>query len=345
MSFLDNCGSIVLDAILTDVGRKRMAQGTFKVSKFALGDDEVDYSLYDATASNNADPHDADRAILSQSCFEAFSNDSAVINYGLTNFVSNHVFYMPEMKLNYSGSQTTGQPEEREGFTRPYEGVFYLSANDETSLKLKEDLSSDNYFLKSGNSLSNKIVIESGINSDEAEASATESNRKDLILDNGLLDSYMIVYVDSRLFISVMSQPRGSKFETRANGAFLYNLGPLQGNTPVTLPRIIDSHDSYLISAADNKVMHNTTTNDLHFSAIKGTRGAVAAIGLTMENRLCGTSTTNSDPKYAEFGKTSEVLFSGANKYDYIDTTVYAIGASSNAQISIPVRIVRYAGT
>ena len=45
MSFLDNCGSIVLDAILTDVGRKRMAQGTFKVSKFALGDDEVDYSL------------------------------------------------------------------------------------------------------------------------------------------------------------------------------------------------------------------------------------------------------------------------------------------------------------
>ena len=45
MGFLDNSGDIILDAVLTDVGRKRMAEGEFKIAKFALGDDEIDYSL------------------------------------------------------------------------------------------------------------------------------------------------------------------------------------------------------------------------------------------------------------------------------------------------------------
>ena len=52
MGFLDNSGDIILDAVLTDTGRKRLAQGdgSFKITKFALGDDEIDYGLYD---SNN----------------------------------------------------------------------------------------------------------------------------------------------------------------------------------------------------------------------------------------------------------------------------------------------------
>ena len=47
MAFLDTSGTIILDAILTDIGRKRMVQGAFRVSKFALGDDEMDYGLVD----------------------------------------------------------------------------------------------------------------------------------------------------------------------------------------------------------------------------------------------------------------------------------------------------------
>ena len=33
MAFLDNSGDIILDAVLTDLGRKRLAQGNFKISK------------------------------------------------------------------------------------------------------------------------------------------------------------------------------------------------------------------------------------------------------------------------------------------------------------------------
>ena len=42
MGFLDNSGDIILDAVLTDTGRMRLARGdgSFKIVKFALSDDE-----------------------------------------------------------------------------------------------------------------------------------------------------------------------------------------------------------------------------------------------------------------------------------------------------------------
>ena len=51
MAFQDNSGTIILDAVLTDVGRKRMVQGKFRVSKFLLGDDELDYSVVNSRFS------------------------------------------------------------------------------------------------------------------------------------------------------------------------------------------------------------------------------------------------------------------------------------------------------
>ena len=45
MAFLDNSGDIILDAVLTEEGRKAMADGTFRISKFGLGDDEIDYEI------------------------------------------------------------------------------------------------------------------------------------------------------------------------------------------------------------------------------------------------------------------------------------------------------------
>ena len=47
MGFLDHStNNIIVDAVLTDLGRKRLSQndGSFSIVKFALGDDEIDYS-------------------------------------------------------------------------------------------------------------------------------------------------------------------------------------------------------------------------------------------------------------------------------------------------------------
>ena len=48
MAFLDNSGDIILDAVLTDLGRRRMSRGNFRIVKFALGDEEVNYELFDS---------------------------------------------------------------------------------------------------------------------------------------------------------------------------------------------------------------------------------------------------------------------------------------------------------
>jgi hypothetical protein len=57
MAFLDNSGDIILDAVLTDEGRKRLAKGdgTFRIVKFALSDDEIDYSTYNTTHASGSD--------------------------------------------------------------------------------------------------------------------------------------------------------------------------------------------------------------------------------------------------------------------------------------------------
>ena len=56
MAFLDNSGDIILDAVLTDTGRLRLARGdgSFKITKFALGDDEINYETYHAQHSSGS---------------------------------------------------------------------------------------------------------------------------------------------------------------------------------------------------------------------------------------------------------------------------------------------------
>ena len=80
MAFLDNSGDIILDAVLTDTGRKRLAagDGSFKIAKFALGDDEIDYALYDRNHASGSAYYDLN--ILQTPVLEAFTNNTSVLN-------------------------------------------------------------------------------------------------------------------------------------------------------------------------------------------------------------------------------------------------------------------------
>lgn len=57
MGFLDN-SSITVDAILTKRGRQILASGgNLNITKFALSDEEVDYTLWDVTHPNGTDSY------------------------------------------------------------------------------------------------------------------------------------------------------------------------------------------------------------------------------------------------------------------------------------------------
>ena len=79
MAFLDS-STAVIDAILTRKGRELLAQnnGSFQITKFAFGDDEINYQLYDATKAT-----DQDADILNLPVLEPVSNENVALLYRL----------------------------------------------------------------------------------------------------------------------------------------------------------------------------------------------------------------------------------------------------------------------
>ena len=81
MGYLNNT-SRVLDAILTKKGREILSSGgDFAVTKFALGDDEIDYSLWDTTHTNGTDYYGA--VIDNLPALEPFNDPSEIMKYKL----------------------------------------------------------------------------------------------------------------------------------------------------------------------------------------------------------------------------------------------------------------------
>ena len=78
MGYLDN-STIIVDAVLTKKGREALARqdGSFKITQFALGDDEIDYTLYNENHSNGSAY--AGEAIENLPLLEAIPDDQAIL--------------------------------------------------------------------------------------------------------------------------------------------------------------------------------------------------------------------------------------------------------------------------
>ena len=81
MGYLDNT-SITVDAILTKKGRQKLASGqSLSISKFALGDDEIDYTLYEPAHPKGSAYYDS--AIKAIPIMEASPDETQVLRYKL----------------------------------------------------------------------------------------------------------------------------------------------------------------------------------------------------------------------------------------------------------------------
>lgn len=81
MAYLDNT-EITVDAILTKKGREKLAAGNgLNITKFALGDDEIDYSLYEPAHPKGSAFYDA--AITAIPITEASPDETQVLKYKL----------------------------------------------------------------------------------------------------------------------------------------------------------------------------------------------------------------------------------------------------------------------
>ena len=99
MGFLDHSSNnIILDAVLTDVGRQFLARndGSFSIHKFALGDDEVNYGIiskYGRTVGR-------EKIEKNTPIFEALTNQQHSQKYKLISVSNPNLLRLPTLTLS-----------------------------------------------------------------------------------------------------------------------------------------------------------------------------------------------------------------------------------------------------
>ena len=210
MAFLDNSGDIILDAVLTDTGRMRLARGdgSFRIAKFALSDDEIDYGLYRGSSHpDGAHPSGSayyDLEIMQTPVLEAFTNNTSLMKHKLISMPQTNLLYLPVVKLN---NKTTGTAPVQftvdlatstitnltnQSGDDPTNGVFILAADQTTKTKLSTSFEGVNIIsgVTDGDT-AEFIKIDQGLDTLERPAAET--------LSPELRETQYIVRADDRL--------------------------------------------------------------------------------------------------------------------------------------------------
>jgi len=411
LAFKDSSGTAVIDAVLTDIGRKRMADGTFRPVKFALGDDEVDYALVGPDAFNTGD--DLEISLSGTAMFEAFGSETKNIQYGLNTFDTPNSLYRPILKLNDKvavASQMSGSAKRAtQLYTQWYAAdpasaatsigrtdgtadgaeAYYLAVNNETADKMREILTgsaaadaplNSKYFkfLEDRNFEGNKIIVESGLDNipieetmyiDFTDAPGAPSwkgyeftgetffklpvaidydNRIKYLVKRNYLDRHYFIMADNRFIEKILGPSRNcSSFKNFADGTADINFQTTVENTPITYLSQFDDYYTFVIDGVPNLMFDHEMYSypSTKFSNLLGPKGTATAINFAIVNKLKQNSTATRDYRYTKYGKTDQKIFDAKHKFDYIETVIYIIGATTDARVQAPVRIIRYSGT
>jgi hypothetical protein len=100
MAYLNN-SVVTVDAILTKKGRELLARGdgSFRITQFALSDDEIDYTLYNVTHPSGSSYYG--EAIENMPLLEAFPDETQIMKYKLVT-LPRGTARLPILDLGYS---------------------------------------------------------------------------------------------------------------------------------------------------------------------------------------------------------------------------------------------------
>jgi hypothetical protein len=304
MAFLDNSGDIILDAVLTDAGRQRLAKGdgSFKIVKFALGDDEINYELYDKNDARGSAFYDLE--ILQSPVFEAFTNNTATMKSKLVTIARNDILYLPVLELNSipagggGGEGISDDPD--------LNGTIPVAANATTAGT--DGLGATGLgipFYDASTAIGLAVVIDQGLDTDSIAPSNT-------IAADLYEDSYSI-QLDNRLL-------------SLTDGA---------GNN-VDISFVDDDNIAlYNVSAPSNMIEDNSANDAPANSPIAGPRGSRLKMGFRSS-----TDVLTSTYLFTRLGSQLTLTADG-NVYYYIDTNVRITGLTTGYRIDIPLRILR----
>lgn len=302
MAFLDNSGDIILDAVLTDTGRYRLARadGSFRIVKFALGDDEIDYGLYNKNDTRGSAYYDIE--ILSTPVLEAFTDNLSGLKSKLISLPRNNLLYLPVIKLNELANNNKMTAE----------NAFYVAVDTDTETYFNDTVT-QGVMLGTSLSLSqNHVRLDQGL--DTLDISPINQ------IDSDLVETQYIIEIDNRL---------GSIFNTAGSPAAVSYIDD-------------DNIASYFLTLnTDSTFVGEIQTNPNNIQqnqVIRGPRGTklVFKIGASLELQ---TSTFLFETLGDVAAVTSDT--GPSDTFYFIDTSVRVTGATTGNRIDIPVRFLK----
>tara|TARA_A100000172_G_scaffold16038_1_gene8554 strand:- start:2775 stop:3722 length:948 start_codon:yes stop_codon:yes gene_type:complete len=313
MGFLDNSGDIILDAVLTDTGRMRLAKGdgSFKIVKFALGDDEIDYGLYDKNHASGSAYYDIN--ILQTPVLESFTNNMSSMKSRLLSYSANDLLYLPVILTNTNmQAYASGLNSYVVLADQNTVDHFTTNATGGSVNTLADGLLNGNEPPKGAH----YVVADQGL--DTIELSADQSLEQ---YDTTLVETSYFVQVDNRLA----------------------SLVPV-GATATLDPSSVDDDQiaTYIVSLSDGGTTGQLVQTAVGESVIRGPLGTRVQFKLASSLNLKTSSFL-----FDQLGSTGTVAIASggtslaAASYKFIDTTVRISGVATGYSLDIPLRFVR----
>lgn len=316
MSFISNDGDILLQAVLTDLGRQKMANGTFKIAKYCFGDDEINYGLFNGSHASGSAYYDLE--ILQTPVFEPVTDNASALKSKLITIANTNLLYLPILKLNTVEPNATPSSVSSVFGSGSHVVVVDQATKDMTGSVIMSDVG----FIDGLNGSTQNgrgIRIDQGLDTTELSAQYA--------IDSDLKETQYIVEMDNRLLQ-------------------MYDVAGV--NTIPATPTYIndDQIASYYVSQNIGKFVQDSTVGPLtgaggvgsaagDAESISGPRGTKLKFGL-----LSSITTRTSSYLFTLIGSSMTV---SATAYYYIDTVVRVSGVNTGYRIDVPVRLLKKA--
>lgn len=310
MAFLDNSGDIILDAVLTDTGRKNLARGdgTFRIVKFALGDDEINYGLFDGEATTGRE----DLEIMQTPVLEAFTNNTSTMNSFLQTYTNNQtLLYLPVIKINDKAAGTSLNTQFNSFLVAVDARTTCGLVNSTATGGVRANLSPTDSGVLQGWSpqAQSWIRLDQGVDNLQAGTKFPT---------NEFYENQYMIEMDSR-FGQIVSK----------DGKVIAN------------PSFIDDDQiaSYYLSrtvngdfVTNNNILALTDATQV----INGPRGSILEFQILVSQNL-----SSSDSWFTKLGGQLTNIGASTDNWNYIDTIIRVTGLTTGYRVDVPVRYIR----
>jgi len=310
MAFQDNSGDIILDMVLTDEGRRRLAKGdgSFRIVKFALGDEEINYELFDASATTSNQAIE----ILQTPVLEAFTNNTSTMKTKLLTIPRNDLLYLPILRLNEVATTNVAMHSS---------GSYMVAVDDNT-----EDNSDKNLTTSVATLYSEKVagfILGSSLEGGghiRVDAGIDNGGAFNTVVDPALIETEFQIEIDNRL------------------GTIVDSTGKV-----MLSPSSVDDDNvaAYVLSKTTDPSFIKMPTVTSNISSMSPFKGPISSF---LEFKI--KSTLDLKTSYYHFNKiggetTMQNDAATASSVKYIDTIVRVTGLTTGYNIDIPVRFVK----